>query len=89
MKLCTIDGCVKPASARGWCWGHYHRWRHYGDPEGQPAQRNDRATLCTCTAPELTEPLQCDRCKRPHPSQLHPSARALIDAHPCIGGDAA
>jgi hypothetical protein len=29
---CTIDGCAKPAVARGWCSGHYQRWRRNGDP---------------------------------------------------------
>lgn len=29
---CSIDGCEKPARARGWCPTHYSRWRVNGDP---------------------------------------------------------
>lgn len=35
---CHIDGCPRPASARGWCQRHYDRWKRYGDPDG-PAPR--------------------------------------------------
>lgn len=31
---CTITGCRKPRVARGWCEGHYRRWRRHGDPLG-------------------------------------------------------
>jgi hypothetical protein len=33
-KICTIEGCEKRAFARGWCAGHYHRWRQHGSTEG-------------------------------------------------------
>lgn len=29
---CSIDGCLKPAGARGWCRAHYTRWARHGDP---------------------------------------------------------
>lgn len=29
-KLCSIEGCEKVATARGWCVMHYHRWRRHG-----------------------------------------------------------
>lgn len=29
---CSIDGCGKPARARGWCGAHYMRWYKHGDP---------------------------------------------------------
>lgn len=33
--ICTIADCSKPrANSRGWCWGHYTRWRRHGDPLG-------------------------------------------------------
>lgn len=31
-RKCSIDGCEKPASKRGWCGQHYYRWKTYGDP---------------------------------------------------------
>lgn len=32
MTPCSIDGCNKPARKRGWCEGHYWRFRHHGTP---------------------------------------------------------
>ena len=31
-KLCSIEGCERPAKTRGWCATHYLRWFHHGDP---------------------------------------------------------
>lgn len=32
MRTCSIEGCDKPARARGWCTKHYQRWKKHGDP---------------------------------------------------------
>lgn len=32
MKICSIEGCEKPARRRGWCDMHWIRWRKHGDP---------------------------------------------------------
>lgn len=32
MKICSIEGCTKPAKGRGWCHMHWRRWRTTGDP---------------------------------------------------------
>lgn len=34
MKTCSVEGCEKRHNARGYCHGHYRKWRIYGDPEG-------------------------------------------------------
>lgn len=31
-KTCAIENCPKPARARGWCEGHYRRWKRHGNP---------------------------------------------------------
>lgn len=33
---CSIDGCEKPVRSRGWCNGHYTKWRRWGDPQAEP-----------------------------------------------------
>ena len=32
MALCTVDGCERQKSTRGWCRMHYKRWLRHGDP---------------------------------------------------------
>lgn len=36
---CSIDGCDREASGRGWCKFHYEKWRTRGDPEAPPRRR--------------------------------------------------
>lgn len=31
-RLCSIEGCEKPAKSRGWCRMHCARWERHGDP---------------------------------------------------------
>lgn len=31
-KLCSIENCFSKSFRRGWCSGHYARWRRHGDP---------------------------------------------------------
>lgn len=37
--VCSVDGCISPSLARGWCSKHYQRWSKYGDPLGEAAPR--------------------------------------------------
>lgn len=32
-RTCSVDGCERDQWARGWCTGHYQRWRRTGDPK--------------------------------------------------------
>lgn len=51
---CSIDGCEKPAWARGWCPAHLRRWQRHGDPLGGGVCRSTRPDSCTiegCDAP--------------------------------------
>jgi LAGLIDADG endonuclease len=43
---CSIVGCNRRPSSRGWCNAHYLRWKRYGDPLRYPAgnQVGQRAT---------------------------------------------
>lgn len=41
VKRCSIEGCSKPVSAKGWCSGHYRRWVSHRDPEGGKASHNE------------------------------------------------
>lgn len=38
-RTCKIDGCDRPARARGWCTGHYERFRKSGDAGPAELQR--------------------------------------------------
>lgn len=40
-KTCSIDGCDKPFLARGWCSGHWTRWKRHGDPLGGGMPRGE------------------------------------------------
>lgn len=31
VKICSVGGCGRPASSRGWCRAHYTRWEYDGD----------------------------------------------------------
>lgn len=33
MKTCSVDGCNRDTTARGWCALHYTRWKKHGDPQ--------------------------------------------------------
>lgn len=41
--MCSIEGCDKPARARGWCVNHYARWKRHGSPTGGGIRGDDLA----------------------------------------------
>jgi hypothetical protein len=49
--MCSVGGCEKPYSARGFCATHYEYWRIHGDP------------VLACTDPE--HPCRIEGCHRP------------------------
>jgi len=40
-RTCSVEGCVTPVRARGWCSAHYNRWQRYGDPTVVPRTKDD------------------------------------------------
>ncbi len=39
---CSIEGCGKTATVRGWCPMHYQRWRHHGSTDDPRLSAEDR-----------------------------------------------
>lgn len=66
-KRCSVDGCDKPSSSRGWCRMHYMRWRRTGDPLTARPKGRQR------TAP--VEVRQCEVCGADFTFTASPSRR--------------
>ena len=39
-RVCTVEGCVRPHNARGYCGMHYRTWKRHGDPLVRVKVRN-------------------------------------------------
>ena len=57
-RACSVDGCWKPSTSRGWCAMHYRRWVRNGDlttrrttEVGEP-QRYFTEVVLNCTSDE-------------------------------------
>lgn len=48
-RLCSIPNCSNTRIARGFCRGHYSRWKQYGDPTKGPLVPIDRRE---CSVPD-------------------------------------
>lgn len=46
-RICSIDGCNKTSSKRGWCEMHYGRWYRLGDPLAGGIFRNKLDDICS------------------------------------------
>jgi len=55
-KQCAIDGCDRPARARGWCLAHYNRWRRKGDPLTAGIRPYRPRPSCTEFAADTADP---------------------------------
>lgn len=53
-RTCSVNGCGKRQVARGWCSGHYQRWRTHGDPVAPPQGRPPRRTCSVDGCDELS-----------------------------------
>jgi hypothetical protein len=42
-RICAIDGCTRPVTAKGWCQTHYMHYRRHGSPVPTPATRHAAA----------------------------------------------
>lgn len=51
MKLCSVEGCGKKESARGWCSMHYWRWKEHGDLNHQRAILPTTCSIDDCERP--------------------------------------
>lgn len=60
---CNVTKCPLPVLCRGWCNGHYIRWKKTGDPGTSPIERRQRRQPAAlkpgakpCTVPECGDP---------------------------------
>lgn len=59
---CSVNGCGRPARARGWCTRCYQRWQKYGDPAGLAQPRPVRTcTIEDCDELRGTSALYCEK----------------------------
>jgi HNH endonuclease len=66
---CSVEGCGKPVIARGWCAGHYNRWRKTGEPGTAEWQNDGSKAQAKCLNCErLVGPKggsdRCPRCNK-------------------------
>lgn len=61
-RICSIPGCNKPHSARGWCVRHYTRWRNHGDPLLGGADRGDRWKTVALLTELISGQMKSDDC---------------------------
>ena len=60
-SICSIPLCGKPRVARGWCAGHYSRWKYHGDVNPDAPLGSTRArpqcTVSGCQNPHVAKGL--------------------------------
>lgn len=56
MRLCSIASCGKKHWCRGYCLGHYNRWKSAGNPELPSRRRGRPRSTERCLVPGCTNP---------------------------------
>lgn len=84
---CSVEGCLNPVKARGWCKTHYMRWFRYGDVGYKPVPA---AVAAERFRADLTDPrhgtnngytnlrCHCDRCRAAWTAWF----ASYMDSHP-------
>lgn len=65
-RICSIETCPEPHTARGWCSKHYQRWQMHGDPLAVKHHRLDPDEAIACMRAAGIEP------KGPYPGSHRP-----------------
>lgn len=50
-SICSIEGCDRSATRRGWCSKHYERWRAHGDPNVVIVKQKHYCSIEGCVDP--------------------------------------
>jgi hypothetical protein len=59
-RQCAVPDCTRDAKERGWCHGHYQRWKRVGDVQAdRPLSRrvNEACTVADCHRPAVRHQL--------------------------------
>lgn len=46
-RTCSVDGCLRPVTAKGWCGMHYQRAKKHGDPGDADRRIAKRRATCS------------------------------------------
>ena len=74
---CSVPGCTRTAQERGWCHGHYQRWRRNGDL--RPDRPLGRRTEGECVVAGCDRSIYARGLCRPHYHRLITTGDAQAD----------
>jgi hypothetical protein len=63
-KQCSVDGCVRDVKERGWCHGHYQRWKRLGHVQAD--RPLGRRTQGSCLVAGCDRSIYAKRLCSPH-----------------------